>query len=134
MSVVWLPKCSDIYGRNKFIMLTFIVQTGCQIGLYYTRSLNVAFGIMVLFGMTHPGKNVVLFNYVLEVTPKKYEESLVSLFLFFDFSAIIGICASYQYVTIDWRPLQILGLAWIISSLIYAYFYFCESPKFLYIN
>lgn len=82
--------------------------------------------------MTHPGKNVVLFNYVLEVTPKKYEEALVSIFLFFDFSAIIGICASYQYITIDWRPLQILGLAWICSSLLYAYFYFCESPKFLY--
>jgi hypothetical protein len=29
MSVVWLPKCSDIYGRINFIILTFVVQTGC---------------------------------------------------------------------------------------------------------
>lgn len=50
---------------------------------------------MVLLGMTHPGKNIIFFNYLLEMVPTKYKQIYVTIIMTVENCIIILICAAY---------------------------------------
>ena len=39
----------------------------------------MAFGCLTVLGATYPGKNIVMYNYVLEITPKENSQAIINL-------------------------------------------------------
>jgi MFS family permease len=130
----WLPVLADKIGRAPLVWVSLATQLVAYCVLYRTSNLFIAYGCLILLGTTFPGKHVVLYNYVLEILPSKYHQSLIALVSFFETFIVIVISFSYQYLSKRWQPLQFVGIVVTLLSLSFASFCFYESPKFLYIN
>ena len=73
ISMCWAPKFSDQYGRYGLAIATYTVQFLALIGLYLSHDIHLTSILMVFLGMSHPGKNIIFFNYLLEMVPSKYK-------------------------------------------------------------
>jgi hypothetical protein len=51
-----------------------------------------------------------------------------------DYPSILIISLYYQYVNVDWYPMQLLGLIFSAVCLTYCMIMMPESPKYLYMN
>ena len=69
LSIMWMPKYSDKHGRYPIILTTLGFQLTAQIGFILTTNLRFACFLMMVVGMSHPGKNIVCLNYIMEITP-----------------------------------------------------------------
>jgi hypothetical protein len=87
---------------------------------------------MIILGMVHPTKNIVFFNYAVEVMPTKYKQLIINIVMTLDSIWIIILCLSYQYVDVSWKFLQYTGLIWTICVLFYCIKYLNESPRYYY--
>jgi hypothetical protein len=87
---------------------------------------------MVFLGMSHPGKNIIFFNYLLEMVPAKYKVSFVTIIITIENCVIILICASYQYLDNSWRLTEKVALVITGISLIVILFNHEESAMFYY--
>jgi len=73
ISMCWAPKFSDKYGRYGLAIATYTVQFLALIGLYLSHDIHLTSIFMIFLGMSHPGKNIIFFNYLLEMVPSKYK-------------------------------------------------------------
>lgn len=53
---------------------------------------------------------------------------------FFETAVIIGIALFYHLISKSWKPMQLIGIIETAVALLFGCLFFCESPKFLYIN
>ena len=66
-------------------------------------SLNIAFGLMVLLGMTFPGKNIVGLNLLLEYMHlNKWQLRAVSFYMYFEPCMTLYLAFHYQYISNNW--------------------------------
>ena len=66
ITILPVPLLSDIYGRKTIYLASLILCVFAQFALIINSSIDVAFGLYVLLGMTFPGRNVVGLTYLLE--------------------------------------------------------------------
>mgnify|MGYP000947225038 CR=1 FL=1 len=87
---------------------------------------------MFLLGLTFPGKNIIWYNYVLEISKDEWRSSIVNTVFAIELSAIIWIAFYYQMISRSWLYLQIF--AFVLTAVVFAgtVVLFCESPKYLY--
>lgn len=95
ISMTWAPKYSDKYGRYNLSLLTFSTQFAALVGLYYSTDIPMTAFFMMFLGMSHPGKNIIYFNNLLEMTPSQYKQLFVTLIMMLENSVIIFICIAY---------------------------------------
>ena len=81
ISMMWAPKTSDKIGRYPMICITLLAQMIALIGIYYSNSIKQARCAMALLGMSHPGKNIIFFNYLLENLPQAKKQATVTLIM-----------------------------------------------------
>lgn len=129
---MWAPKYSDKIGRYPMIVLTYSVQTIALVGIYFSDSISRISIFMCLFGMSHPGRNIIFFNYFLEAMPTSYKEICVTWIMVLENIVIVFICISFQFITKDWSVIIYFGLTVSIISLFCSLVYLKESPKFFY--
>ena len=92
----------------------------------------MAFGCLTVLGATYPGKNIVMYNYVLEITPKENSQAIINLVSLLETSSLIFIAFVYEFLTKNHKALEIAGIIITLLSLIFVNFFFWESPKFFY--
>lgn len=73
LSIFWIPKYADKYGRKNLIIAGLLVQVITCVAFAVNTSLKGAAILMIVLGMVHPTKNIVFFNYAVEVMPIKYK-------------------------------------------------------------
>lgn len=129
-SVIWVPLLSDKYGRSPLIIFVLSLQLVAYSGLYLTTSLKMAYVCLACLGMTFPGKHIVCFNYVLEITPTKYQQSVVNAFVFLETFAMIAISFIYQFISNNVKYPQLVGIIFTCFAVPYTSLFFYESPKF----
>jgi MFS family permease len=95
ISMCWAPKFSDKYGRYPLAILTFTAQFAALVGLYFSHSIELTSFFMVFLGMSQPGKNIIYFNYLLEMVPAKYKQPFVTVIMTVGNCVIILICVAY---------------------------------------
>lgn len=100
--------------------------------LFSTRNLWIAYGCLTVLGATYPGKNIVMYNYVLEITPKENSQTIINLVSLMETSSLIFISFFYEFVTKNSNILEITGIIITLLSLLFVNFFFWESPKFFY--
>lgn len=105
VTILWMPQYSDKYGRLFVIQLTLVVQLITFIGFCFNTTITGAAINMTLLGMTHPGKNIIFFNYTLEVVPKHLKSTIVNFVMLLDACWIFILCFSFQYVDKSWKTL-----------------------------
>jgi hypothetical protein len=103
LSIFWIPKYADTKGRKSLILLGLVVQVLTCIAFIVNQSLKGAAGLMIVLGMVHPTKNIVFFNYAVEVMPVLHKQLIVNIVMTLDCMWIILLCISYQYIDVSWR-------------------------------
>lgn len=71
VAVFFVPSACDRYGRRIFFVGTLALQLIALVGLCFAQSLLTACAFVFLLGLAHPAKNIVAFNYCLELLPSK---------------------------------------------------------------
>ena len=104
-----------------------------QLSLFITDDLFMTYIIMIGFGMTFSGRNIVGLNLLMEYLHLSYwQEYCIISYMFLD--PVVELYFTFHYYSIskNWKTLQtiFLILAIIDTGLIYSLF--PESPKFLY--
>jgi MFS family permease len=127
-TVIWVPRLSDIKGRRNIMIISLILHLSAYILLYFTKSLKVACICIMAIGSTFAGKRVVAYNYILEICPKHYNQTLINFVYFSESFCIFFQANYYQNISKDWRYLQILGIVMTLIALIYEFIFFYESP------
>ena len=131
LSAVFLPRLSDIYGRKKVFMFSLLLQTLAMIGMYASRDLNLTTVMMFIFGMAAVGRTSIGFLYLMELLPTN-RQVLVGTTLHLN-NALVGVlgCLYFWKISKNWLWLEIFAGLLGVLSIIGAYFWLPESPKYL---
>lgn len=127
ISMCWAPKFSDKYGRYPLTLMTFSAQLLSLIGLYFSHTIEMTAFFMVFLGMSHPGKNIIFFNYLLEMIPTLYKQNFITIIVTVENAVIIFVCLAYQFVDHSWRLTEEVALAITAVTLLFNIFYHEES-------
>ena len=122
---------SDRIGRRPFIVATLLVQLISLVIMSSASDLYMAIFATFLLGLSHPGKNIVMFNYCVEMCPEGIKKQVVNFVLLIEAGAIVFIAASYQYLSKSWHFNHYISIAFTSINLIMAFLAVSESPKFL---
>ena len=131
-SILWVPKFADTYGRLPCILIALSLQVISLIGVYISTNIRVTYFFLFSLGMTFPGKNIIWYNYCIEITKERYKEMTVNTILIVESFAIIYVAFFYQYIDNRWWVLQRISILSTIFCTVFTFMYFPESPKFLY--
>jgi MFS family permease len=86
-----LPRIADIIGRKPVFCLSMLIQTVAFIGLFFTKSIYLAYFIMFLFGVSSVGRTSISFLYLMEILPKAQQVLVGTILqLFSSLVSIIG--------------------------------------------
>ena len=132
MAICWIPRVSDKYGRYPFIHGSLLLQLFCQIGLVHSHSLYFAYFCMFCLGMTFPGKNIIFYNYTMEVVNPAKKQLVVTTQALCETSLIIPLSFFYQRISNNWMYVQYVSIGMTLTSFIFVSFWLEESPLFLY--
>ena len=100
--------------------------------MLWTNNLSQAYFFMFMLGLTFPGKNIIWYNYALEITADEWRNTVVNSVFAIEVSTIIWIALYYQTVSNSWLYIQIVAAILTFSLLLLVTFGFAESPKYLY--
>jgi MFS family permease len=95
LSIFWIPKYADTKGRKYIILGGLVVQVVTCTAFMINTDLKGAAILMIVLGMVHPTKNIVFFNYAVEVMPVKHKQLIVNIVMTLDSMWIILLCLSY---------------------------------------
>lgn len=74
LTVAWLPRVSDRYGRKLGVQVSAALSIVLFIVLLLTGNKFVLATVLLLFGMLFPLTTYVAQIYMLELTPRKYHD------------------------------------------------------------
>ena len=94
-SIIVIPYLADTYGRTQQITFAMLLQAIGQGMLIYTNDLSIVYICMFLIGITFPAKNIIWYNYALEITADEWRQTVVSTICIFENSIIIWLSMYY---------------------------------------
>lgn len=110
--------------------MTYVVQFISLLGFVFVTNIKVTIFFMFVLGFSHPGKNIVAFNYTLEQLPVQSRNQVVCLFRAIESGWIIVIAFFYQYVDRSYKTLEFCSLGITAVTIFVVNFWFYESPKY----
>lgn len=72
VTIYIVPALADEIGRRTPFIYTMILSCLAQLFLMFSSSMDQAIFLMVILGMTFPGKNIVGLNYLCEFMVQKH--------------------------------------------------------------
>ena len=127
-----VPAIADSYGRRLPFIITMAASVSAQAWLMVTSSLDVALGLMMVLGMTFPGKNVVGLNYLLEFTSSKAQATVVNYYMYLEPVLTLYMTFHYAQYSNKYFPLQMIYLTIGIIDLLFIVAFLPESPRYFY--
>ena len=70
-SMFVIPKLADVWGRKPMFIVTMALSLIGQVGLIYSRSLDLSALYILIIGASFTGKAVVGTNYFVEFVPMR---------------------------------------------------------------
>lgn len=129
-----VPAIADSYGRRLPFIVTMAASVAAQSWLMMTSSLDVALGLMIVLGMTFPGKNVVGLAYLLEFTSCESQEAVVNYYMYLEPILTLYMTFHYAEYSNKYFPLQAIYLSIGVIDLLFIVAFMPESPKYFYMN
>jgi len=96
LTIIPVPALADKHGRKNIYVASLIVSLCAQAAFMVNTRLDVAYMLMIVVGMTFPGKSIVGLNMGLEFLHlNSWQETTVSAFMFTECFATILMTLSY---------------------------------------
>jgi MFS family permease len=131
-AIYFVPRYSDLHGRLTIMILSISLQLLVQVGLLMSDNLYFAYFCMFCLGCTFPGKNIIFYNYTMEILDIKVRQQIVNFIAFVECSTLIWGTLYYQHISKNWVYLQCFCTLMSVCGLVFILLFFHESPKFLY--
>jgi putative MFS transporter len=128
---IFIPRLGDIYGRKKPFYISLLCACFIQLGCIISTNLILTIAFFFLLGLTQAGKFSMAHVYLQELMPVSYRTAAGTLAQFADAATIVILALYFRFVSKDWLPFQVLGLAMTFISAV-ALALVPDSPKYLY--
>ena len=129
ITLLFIPRLSDVYGRKWFFRGGMIVQAVAYTFIVLTKSINVLIACQFAIGLGSTARCQVGFIYFMEFIPKRLQSAIGSSF--FILESIIGLSgAIYFFWATSAYPYLYIGYSFQVIGAITS-FGIPESPKFL---
>lgn len=102
-----------------------------QLGFLLAENIYHAYILMLMMGLTMPGKSIVFYNYAIELTAPENKQLVINVMSMFHNISLILITLYYQNFQ-AWYPLQVFALTLLTTCFIFILGLFEESPRYLY--
>lgn len=132
VSMYKVPRYSDENGRLLVMRGSLLLQLAAMTGLLVNNNLYMGYFCMFCIGVTFPGKNVIFYNYIMEMMNTKSRETAVMFITIVEAINVIAVTMFYEYLSHNWENTCIIGIFFTILSICLTFKYLPESPKFLY--
>lgn len=128
--MLFVPRISDLFGRQKLLIGGGIVQSIPFAALVYTHSYAVAVTSLFIMGGLATITTQVGFIYAYEnMRVKNYELTTIVLGLSEGFISVFG-ALYFSYITKNYYPLILTGFVLTLLGT-FGVLYYYESPRFL---
>lgn len=132
VAIYFVPSYSDANGRLLVIFASIALQLFAQLGLLLSDSIYFGYFCMFCIGTTFPGKNIILYNYAMEILQVENRQLAVNLVAGLESLTVLACAFYYQYLSINWIYLHYCGTLMTVVGLFFVVCFLPESPKFLY--
>ena len=130
VTVLWVPRLADIFGRRK----VFIIGIICDAIFYTSMMLTHNYWVMMVtlfgFGLAASARMSVGFVYLCELCPSRLVPLIGSLFSVYDGSTYTFAVIYYWVISDNWLYYTLIGYALQIVGLVLV-FSLPESPHYL---
>jgi len=129
-TLVWVPRVSDLFGRQKVLIAGTVVNFMAFTVLLTTTSYSLLILCMTTFGMMSTVRVQVGVNYMYESVKRAHYTNLYMLIAMGE--GICGIAATlyFMFISKSYFGLLFMGYIWNTCAMIAAFFY-PESPRYL---
>lgn len=130
ITLLWLPRFADVYGRKRLFAVAMAVQSFFYTVMMVTGSLNVTIMCSLFMGMLSSIRVNVGYVYMMELTPKSWHTSVSSFWNIVE--GLIYVLASLYFWKINkyWLYFVAIGYCLQIYSAVMSWT-LPESPRFL---
>lgn len=129
-SLIFLPRLSDLFGRQKILMIGTTINFLAYTMLCLTHNYTILVTSMALFGMMSTIRVQVGVNYMYESVNRS---TYLTLYMFIAMGeGLIGMLASFYFIFVSKSAywLTVMGWIWIAIAMVSSWFY-PESPRYL---
>jgi MFS family permease len=128
-----LTRLGDKWGRRPIYLLGLVMHMFFMVGILFTTSKLLAYGLLFIFGMSITARYYVGYTYNLEMQPKSHHVLVSTSMFLFESVIYFFICIYFSFISKNWKILQIPNLVFCIMGIIFM-LWMPESPKFLIAN
>lgn len=130
LTLLFIPRISDLYGRQKILIGGISTQTLAYAFLVFNNSYVVTVGSLFVLGMCSAVRTQVAYIYMYEnMRPKHYERTTGIIHVIEGTLAVFG-ALYFFYISKYWFPLIFGGFMLSVFGNIGVWFYY-ESPRYL---
>ena len=102
VSAIFIPRLSDLMGRKIVTIGTMILQTAAIIGMNFSRSVYLTQALMFLLGTACVGTRSIMFLFMIELLPEKWQVPLGTMLNFWDTLVPILYTLYYWKISKEW--------------------------------
>ena len=118
VTLLWLPRFADIYGRKKMYTLGMVLQVIFYTAIMFTRNYYVMLISIFIFGTLISFRNSIGFIYFLELVPKKNRAAAGTAYCVIDGLVYPFLVIYFWKISKDWFWLLLIGYAFQIMGCI----------------
>jgi len=128
LALLFVPSIGDKFGRKSIFCLSFALSLISQFGLLLAESHQLAFALLVVMGLTWPGKLLVGLTFILDFYPLSLHRYYTCVFLVLNGISLVFLPIYYDQISKDYYPLQAICLVLTFCTFCYTMLFLPESP------
>ena len=121
---------ADASGRKVPYTIGLGISVITYTAILLINDINIMYLLLGVYGLASGLRVSLGYVYMMEFVPDSSQPAVGSAVLFFEALTMDGTTLYFQYISNQWRWLQLFGLANLVFGLAAALFLIPESPKF----
>ena len=126
-TLAWVPRLSDKYGRKWFFVVGLLADVILYTIIMLCTNLDVMIVTITLWGCMESCTQTIGWIYLMELSPKKKQVILGSIYLTFDSTVYLIAAIYFKYISKKWFYYSLAGYVFLVISCLLVWF-LPESP------
>jgi SP family galactose:H+ symporter-like MFS transporter len=125
-----LPRAADIIGRKPMFLTGLVIFVAVVVSSLFTTSINVAYFLLFMGGISETGRYYVAYVYLIEFVPAKYQND-AGLYIFMVFGFVMTyIALQFWFIFKYWQINALIAITLATLSFFLTVTWLPESPRY----
>jgi MFS family permease len=128
----FFPRAADIIGRKPIFLSGLMLYIVVCIGFLFVKSLNMAYALLFIGGLSETGAYYVAYVYCVEMMPLRFQ-NYGGLLIFLVFAFVKMFFGIYFWkISNNWLPMAYIAIVLDVISLVLCLLFLPDSPRYYY--